>query len=241
MSRLKLFGVCCVALLIAKWGLGATASVGPSTQKLAVHEEPDRVVLAWSGPISEPMRDHIVAAIDTYKADTRHLVIALNSPGGSIAHGREVMEALRKASHVRPIDTLVEKGGVCASMCVPIYLIGTTRIADPGAHFMFHEASLRLPEGKEISKTDRETISPIRKTIESLATDDLFSRDIATQRVDARWLTAMRTKITYNEIWLTGQQLVDEGSGVVDALVPTMANVGSSWSLVRSDRPPGRP
>lgn len=219
MSALKWIGVCCVALLIAKWEFGATARIGPSTQTLAVREEPSRIVLAWSGPISEPMRDRIVTAIDKYKADKRHLVITLNSPGGSIAHGREVMEAIRKASQLRPIDTLVEKGGVCASMCVPIYLIGATRAADPGAHFMFHEASLALPEGKE-SKVDRETISPIRKTIESLATDDLFLRDIGPQRVNARWLTMMRTKITDREIWLTGRQLVQEGSGVVDALVP---------------------
>ena len=41
-----------------------------------------------------------------------------------------------------------------------------------------------------------------------------------TQRVNSRWLTRMRTKITGHDIWLTGQQLVDEGSGVVDALVP---------------------
>jgi ATP-dependent protease ClpP protease subunit len=218
-SRLKWFGVCCVALFIAKWELGATAAIGPSTQALKVREEPSRIVLAWSGPISEPMRDQIVTAIDKYKADKRHLVIALNSPGGSIAHGREVMEAIRKASQLRPIDTLVEKGGVCASMCVPIYLIGATRAADPGAHFMFHEASLALPEGKD-SKIDRKTIAPLRKTIESLATDDLFLRDIGTQRVNARWLTMMRTKITDREIWLTGRQLVQEGSGVVDALVP---------------------
>jgi len=222
-SRLKLFGICCVGLLIAKWQLGATAGISPSTQKLAVHEEANRVVLAWSGPISEPMREHIVAAIDKYKADTRHLVIALNSPGGSIAHGREVMEAIRKASRARPIDTLVEKGGVCASMCVPIYLIGATRTADPGAYFMFHEASLQIPEGKESGKIDRAKVSPVRKAIEGLATDDLFLRDIATQRVDARWLTEMRAKITHREIWLTGQQLVDEGSGVVDALVATTA------------------
>ena len=222
MSGLKLFGICCVALVIAKWQLGATAAIGPTTQRLTVREEPSRVVLAWSGPISEPMRDHFVTAIDKYKADRRHLVISLNSPGGSIAHGREVMEAIRNAAHVRPIDTLVEKGGVCASMCVPIYLIGKTRTADPGAYFMFHEASLELPKGKEIGKIDQE-ILPIRKTIETLATDDLFLRDIGTQRVDARWLTNMRSKITQREIWLTGRQLVEEGSGVIDALVPRTA------------------
>jgi ATP-dependent protease ClpP protease subunit len=219
-SGLKLFGIACVVILIVKWQLSATAAVGPTTQKLTVREEPSRIVLAWSGPIAAPMRDHVVTAIDKYKADQRPLVVTLNSPGGSIAHGREVMEAIGKASRVRPVDTLVEKGGVCASMCVPIYLIGRTRTADPGAYFMFHEASLQLPEGKEISKTDRERLSPIRKTIESMATDDLFQRDIGTQRVDARWLTAMRSKITHREIWLTARQLVDEGSGVIDALVP---------------------
>lgn len=223
MSRLKLFAACCVALLIVKWEFGATAGIRPTTQTLTVREEPSRVVLAWSGPISAPMRDRIVTAIDRYKADKRPLVLSLNSPGGSIAHGREVMEAVRKASQVRPIDTVIEKGGVCASMCVPIYLIGKTRSADPGAHFMFHEASLAIPEGKEISKMDRKTISPVRKTIESLATDDLFLRDIGTQRVDARWLANMRTKITGRDIWLTGRQLVEEHSGVVDALVPKIA------------------
>ena len=89
---------------------------------------------------------------------------------------------------------------------------------------MFHEASLAVREGKEISNIDLEKISPIRKTIESLATDDLFLRDIATQRVNARWLAMMRTKITHREIWLTGRQLVDEGSGVVDALVTRTSN-----------------
>jgi ATP-dependent protease ClpP protease subunit len=219
-SRLKLFGIGCVVLLIAKCEWGATARIEPSTQKLAVHEEPNRVVLAWSGPISEPMRDQIANAIHQFVADKRQLVIALNSPGGSIAHGREVMEAIRKASHVRSIDTLVEKGSVCASMCVPIYLIGATRTADAGARFMFHEASLKFPEGKDISKIDRETSAPIRKTLESLATDELFRRDIGTHRVGAQWLTDMRIKVTHGDIWLTGQQLVDEDSGVVDTLIP---------------------
>ena len=152
MSRLKLFGVCCVGLLIAKWSWAPPPASGRPPKSWPSTKKRNRVVLAWSGPISAPMRDHIVAAIDKYKADTRHLVIALNSPGGSIAHGREVMEAIRKASRVRPIDTLVEKGGVCASMCVPIYLIGATRTADPGAYFMFHEASLRSPKAKKAAR-----------------------------------------------------------------------------------------
>jgi ATP-dependent protease ClpP protease subunit len=223
MSRFNLICICGLMSLIAVLESRATTGIGPSTQNLEVRDEPGRVVLSWSGPISQPMRDRVVAAIDRYKADTRRLVIALNSPGGSIAHGREVIAAIREASHRRPIDTLVEDGGVCASMCVPIYLIGAVRIAHPAAHFMFHEAGLDLPAGNDVSKGELERSASARKAIENLATDDLFQRDIATQRVNARWLAEMRTKIIRHEIWLTGRQLVSERSGVVDALVSATA------------------
>ena len=218
-----MFGVCCVALLIARWELGAPSAIATLAPKLAVREEPGRVVLAWNGPIEKPMRGEIAAAIGRFKADTRPLVISFNSPGGSIAHGREVMAVIRDASRKHRIDTLVENGGVCASMCVPIYLIGTQRSAHPKAHFMFHEASLMEPVDPEISPTDRKASLPFRKAIEALATDDLFANDIATQRVNMKWLTNMRTRIAGREVWLTGQQLVDESSGIVEALVGTAA------------------
>jgi ATP-dependent protease ClpP protease subunit len=86
------------------------------------------------------MSERIAAAFDRYKADRRRLILILNSPGGSIEQGRKVVAAIRARD--RAIDALVQKAGVCASMCVPIFLAGAERMADPEAYFMFHQASL---------------------------------------------------------------------------------------------------
>jgi ATP-dependent protease ClpP protease subunit len=222
MSRFTILGVCCAALLIAESELAPSPTVGMATQKLAVREEADRVVLAWSGPIAKPMRDDIAAALDKFKADPRRLVLTLNSPGGSLGQGHEVMTAIREAARKRPIDTRVENGAACASMCVPIYLLGAERTADPGAHFMFHEASLDPSAAPEGGPNALAIATLSRKAIETFATDLLYENDIGGQRVNARWLQEMRTKIVGREIWVSARQLVDESSGVVDALVPTV-------------------
>src|SRR5205809_6791863 len=113
MSGLKLLGmalgVCCGVLAAANSGSGAKPFVDKS--KLAVHEEPSRILLTSSGPVAEPMRENVTAALDRFKADPRRIVIALNSPGGSVAYGRTVAAVIRKASHEHVIDTLVEQGG----------------------------------------------------------------------------------------------------------------------------------
>jgi hypothetical protein len=221
MSRFKILGFCCAALLIAKSELAPSSAVGPETQKLTVREEAGRIVLAWSGPIAKPMGNYIAAAIDRFKADPRRLVVSLNSPGGSIGHGHEVMSVIRDAARRRPIDTKVEKGAACASMCVPIYLLGAERTADPAAHFMFHQASFAPSAEREEGKSAPAVAPAYRKVIEAIVTDGFYKNDIGQQRVNAQWLREMRTKIVDREIWVTAQQLVDAGSGVVDALVPT--------------------
>ena len=141
MSWLKILGgCCCISLFWAIFQLPSGSGDVASRQTLSISEEPDRIVLGWSGPVQEPMSERVAAAFDRYKADRRRLVLILNSPGGSIDHGRKVVAAIR--AHDRAIDTLVQKAGVCASMCVPIFLAGTRRMADPEAYFMFHQVSL---------------------------------------------------------------------------------------------------
>ena len=106
-------------------------------------------------------------------------------------------------------------------MCVPIYLLGAERLADPAAQFMFHEVSLNVPDG-----ADKEPLQSLlklidRKTLVTVATDRFYSDDIGGQRVNAQWLAAMRKEVASREVWVSGQHLVDEGSGVVDALTRT--------------------
>jgi ATP-dependent protease ClpP protease subunit len=226
MSWLKILGGCCCILLFwAIFQLPSGSGDVASRQILSISEEPDRIVLGWSGPVQEPMSERVAAAFDRYKADRRRLVLILNSPGGSIEHGRKVVAAIRARD--RAIDTLVQKAGVCASMCVPIFLAGTKRMADPEAYFMFHQVSLSSArentKRQEISESEKALFSQAVKTIEAQVTDEFFRTDIGIRGVSVGWLARMREKISGRDIWMSGQQLVDEGSGIVDSLIRTPA------------------
>ena len=227
MALFKVLGAICGILLF--WGyfqLPSGSGNVASRQTLSISEEPDRIVLGWSGPVHEPMSERVAAAVDRYKADRRRLVLILNSPGGSVEHGRKVVAAIRARDHA--IDTIVQKAGVCASMCVPIFLAGTKRMADPEAYFMFHQVSLNSSARDnttrpELSDSEKAFLSQTVKTIEAHVTDEFFRSDIGIRGVNVKWLAMMREKISGRDIWMSGQQLVDEGSGIVDSLIRTPA------------------
>lgn len=223
----KILGICGILLVWAYLQVSSGSGNGLSRQTLSVNEDKENVVLAWSGPVQEPMSERIAAAIERYKADPRRLVLLLNSPGGSIEHGRKVIAVMRGRS--RPVSTLVQKAGVCASMCVPIFLSGTQRMADPEARFMFHQASLNSSVAQTINRQrlsddDKARFTQAVKRFEANATDELFNEDIGIRGVNTAWVERMRGKISgRHDIWVSGQQLMDEGSGVVDRLVRTAA------------------
>jgi ATP-dependent protease ClpP protease subunit len=222
----RILGICGILAVWAYFQASSGSGNGLSRQTLSVSEDKERVVLAWSGPVQEPMSDRIAAALERYRADPRLLVLLLNSPGGSIEHGRKVVAVMR--ARRRAVNTLVQKAGVCASMCVPIYLSGTQRMADPESRFMFHEASLNRGvteriKRQQLSDDDKARFTQAVKEFEANATDELFREDIGIRGVNIAWAERMRGKIAGRDIWMSGQQLMDEGSGVVDRLVRTAA------------------
>jgi len=191
---------------------------------LTVAQEPNRIVLRWNGSIEAPMRDKIAEALETYENDPRSIVLSLNSNGGSVQHGRDVVKVLRKASYARAIDTMVEQGSICASMCVPIYLVGAERHAHPAARFMFHKTSLRLSADdqrrlQELSQQTGLSQAEIKRKVIEMSTDDLFEIDIGMRAVDKRWAETIRQRIQKGDVWLNGKQLVEQGSSIVDKLL----------------------
>ena len=226
-TMFKILGICGIVLVWAYFQVSSGSGNGLSRQTLSVSEDKERVVLAWSGPVQEPMSERIAAALERYRTDPRLLVLLLNSPGGSIEHGRKVIAVMR--ARTRPVNTLVQKAGVCASMCVPIYLSGTQRMADPEARFMFHQARLsssvtQRVKQQRLSDDDKARFTQAVKKFEANATDELFREDIGIRGVNIDWAETMRGKIAgRHDIWMSGQQLMDEGSGIVDRLVRTAA------------------
>jgi hypothetical protein len=206
---------------IALGALGWLMSWGgdmKSRRAFSVVEEPKRIVFRWSGTVEPPMLREFSSAYSRYQSDRRPILISLNSPGGSVKHGADVIDLIERMKRTHPVDTVVEKGSTCASMCVPIYLTGTWRNAHPKARFMFHEVSLRLPAFAPL--TDRVLVSAMGKSLIPALTDRFFEKQMEATAtgLNLKWLNGIREEIRNGDVWRTGDQLVKERSGIVNRL-----------------------
>ncbi len=166
------------------------------------------VVLRWRGLIDAPMESQIRQAFESNRAAARKFVLVLSSPGGALGHGGRVVALLRKIAETHGLETFVEAGRRCASMCVPVYLQGQHRFAAASANFMFHEVSFREYLSKENLK--------IPDSVRVSATDELFADYFKTAGVSASWIKRVRAAMTGgHDIWETAAQLVDENAGIV--------------------------
>lgn len=178
--------------------------------KLTVEKRADTVVLNWRGSIQAPLAGKLEEAYREHSGGSHRFLLSLHSPGGTLQHGREVMRVIRQMQQTHSVDTVVDDRRACASMCVPIYLMGQRRTASPGARFMFHEVSF--------SDTLSDKVEQVPRTAIARATDQFFERYLKPFRLNERWLANMREAIRGKDVWRTAQQLMDEGSGVVQSL-----------------------
>ncbi|HMN38009.1 MAG TPA: ATP-dependent Clp protease proteolytic subunit [Hyphomicrobium sp.] len=166
------------------------------------------VYLSWRGRIDAPMEARLREAFDKYGSSSDTFVLDLSSPGGSIDQGARVIRLLREIRRSHRLDTRVDAGRQCASMCVPVYLQGERRTAAADTRFMFHEVSFR----EELS--DDEVSVP--QTAKSSATDRLFARYFAPAGVSQDWIAKVRAQMAGgNDIWLTARELVRQDAGIV--------------------------
>lgn len=169
------------------------------------------ISMRWRGKIEAPMKSRIAEAFAQHRGEARTFVLALSSSGGSLTHGAQVVALLREIGETHHLETVVEAGGWCASMCVPVYLQGQRRLADAAARFMFHEVSynefwtnekLAVPESATLSETDK-----------------LFRDYFAPAGVSEHWIRKVRTEMTGGrDIWKTGQELADAHAGIVQEI-----------------------
>lgn len=199
------------AVLIVFFGLKARdrlTSYLDAVGTLEVAEDGGIVRMKWTGEIEAPMAEKLAQVFARHGTDNAKFILALNSPGGSLDQGAEVMRLLRKIEATHQLDTVVEADDVCASMCVPVYLQGQRRTAAASAHFLFHEVSYF-----EVL-ADKKSEVPASAT--QSATDAFFAKYFTPAGLNPEWLQSVRKQIAGgHNIWKTARQLVDEKSGVV--------------------------
>jgi ATP-dependent protease ClpP protease subunit len=178
--------------------------------RLNVERVGDAVVLEWRSAVDIPMVTRFTEAFDAWQGRTGRFVIKLHSPGGSIREGRELIELIGRIKRTATVDTLVADGDRCASMCVPIYLQGQSRIAGPRARFMFHEPRRYATHtGERVNQPGWE---------QRAMTQRFFDRYLLNSPMSADWLAQLEREWTGKDIWKTATELVREGSGVVTDL-----------------------
>ena len=178
--------------------------------RLTVERDPAderTVTLHWRGAIEPPMLAKLTEALQEHRGRSNRFVLSLSSSGGSVGHGGEVIRLLRDIRRTHRLETVVEGGGTCASMCVPVYLQGDVRRAAARARFMFHEVSFRdilTNERQEGRARDSKT-----------RTDKLFDDYFRPAGVPEPWIAEIRRYMKTGDVWRTGDELLREQAGIV--------------------------
>ncbi|MDZ7628736.1 MAG: ATP-dependent Clp protease proteolytic subunit [Parvularculaceae bacterium] len=185
----------------------AIYATGPAMEVL---EERGAVVFVWDKPVEAPMAFRFREAFDAARGTTDRIIIDLHSPGGALIEGRSVIEEIERMKRTHRVDTRVNAGATCASMCVPIFLAGQNRVAAADARFMFHE-----PTSVDFF-TEEESKKPAFE--QRRDAERFFDRYFTASPMDAAWREELRLAWIGRDIWKSGAELVAEGSGVVTAV-----------------------
>ncbi len=171
---------------------------------------PGAIEFSWRSAVEVPMAKRFYEAFEKSRNKTDQIVINLHSPGGSLHEGAEVISVIKYMKKSHRVFTYVGARRSCLSMCVPIFLLGDERIAAANSRWMFHEPSnVDFVTEKKVKVPEFERQRMIRKYVE---------RYFANSSIDSGWLKVLLQKWPGKDIWFTGQQLVDEKSGVISRL-----------------------
>lgn len=205
-SLLRLFGILALAVgtlvaifLFAPWG--------QSSDSLHVHRARDVVYFEWDGDIEPPMARALAAAW-RQQEPAATIVLTINSPGGSVDEGDDVIRWLQRLHGKTNVITHVGPQAYCASMCVPIYLAGEQRSAAATSTFMFHHAySVDRITGERTFVFSGD---------EQLMARQVFHQFLRKSKMDESWGQGLEAAIRDGgEVRKSGRELKRERSNIV--------------------------
>ena len=174
---------------------GTLTVVSPVNQAGVVH-------LRWDGPIASPMAQEIDRAFAAFQSSRQRFVLVLNSSGGSVAEGERTIAVLQRIRKTHRLDTVVERGARCGSMCVPLYLQGESRFGARASAWLFHEV------------TAPGTLHGRRRTSDGVYMR-LIDKYMVPAGVSRQWIDRMLPLIAGHDWWQTGDNLINDGSNII--------------------------
>lgn len=201
---LTLFGIA------VYWGWQTNARLYRDRGRLAVSQENNAVVLFWSSDIALPLAQRLNEAYEKWRDKTGVFIIDLNSRGGYLSEGRRVINVIARMKQTHQVHTRVRAGRICLSMCVPIFLQGQKRMAAANSKWMFHE-----PRSTDFF-TDKDSKEP--EFERRAMVERFFERYFQNSPMRPQWRDNLKKTWKDKDIWRSGQQLVDEESGIITQL-----------------------
>ena len=212
-SRLMLAAtVIMFALIVVVMGANE-ALIFRNDGRLAIERsttEPGTVTFIWRSKVDTPMARRFEEAFAAEARRSRRIVIELNSPGGAIAEGEQVIREIRRMKRTHQVDTRIGDRRKCFSMCVPIFLEGENRYASANALFMFHEpTSVDFFTGKEARQPAFEKDRMTKRFVE---------RYFVNSPMAPQWRNDLIAKWRGKDVFKSGRELVAEEANVITHL-----------------------
>lgn len=160
------------------------------------------VLLHWNGTIAAPMHDQLLQAFEAFKSSRTRFMLVLNSGGGSVGEGERVIALLRRIRRTHRFDTSVRNGSTCGSMCVPLFLQGDRRYGARTSAWLLHEV------------TQAGSLPGRKKKVEGRY-EALIRTHGLPVGVSEAWINKVLPLTEGYDVWLTGQELIAEGSGII--------------------------
>ena len=168
--------------------------------------------LRWTGTIRAPLYKNIALQFEKAKSQVRTVSFQISSCGGDREEMERTIGLLRSIKRTHTLETIVDRGGLCASACVPVFLQGKRRWGALTSSWMFHEVW-------RWADRDRADVS-VNRTV----TERLFQDYFEPAGVSEKWLNHLRIRVQQSDYWQTGENLWADKSGIitdpVDNLVP---------------------
>lgn len=124
-----------------------------TSEKLSWMAE-DGIGLRYTGPLRAPFADQLKALLLTTPRKYNHVILELDSDGGSLEYVKELVAVLKEVRTRADLTTRVTEGSLCASGCIPLFLQGENRKASGSSIWVFHGARGAFSSLPDPSATD---------------------------------------------------------------------------------------
>ena len=165
--------------------LGLLAAIPPARamQFEAVQATQTDAIIGGRGPIVKGDTARLQQAFASIPQTLKFLVLELDSPGGSVAEGVDLMNYIR----ANRIPVLIPSNAKCASACFLLFAAAPRRIAAPDALIGVHSASI---DGKETGDTLAITTQMARWAGELGVPPAILGKMVQAKPRGMEWLTA---------------------------------------------------